>query len=126
MGARNVAGDQHGGLATISMEQILAWDPEIIITIDQNFARNIQSDTRWKSVAAVRAGRVHLAPNLPFGWIDFPPSVNRLIGLWWLGKILHPALFPEDLRPITRDFYQRFYHVAPTEIQLTQLLEGRA
>jgi iron complex transport system substrate-binding protein len=34
----------------------------------------------WASVAAVRAGRVHLSPKMPFGWVDFPPSVNRLIG----------------------------------------------
>ena len=43
-------------------------------------------------------GRVHLSPKLPFGWVDFPPSVNRLIGLWWLAKILYPERFPEDLR----------------------------
>ena len=43
------------------------------------------------------AGRVHLSPKLPFGWVDFPPSVNRLIGLWWLAKILYPERFPEDL-----------------------------
>ena len=48
----------------------------------------------------MRAGRVHLSPELPFGWVDFPPSVNRLIGLWWLGKILYPDLFPEDLRAL--------------------------
>ena len=55
---------------------------------------------------AVREGRVHLSPKMPFGWVDFPPSVNRLIGLWWLGKILYPELFPEDLRELTRDFYE--------------------
>jgi iron complex transport system substrate-binding protein len=27
-----------------------------------------------------RRGRVHLAPAEPFGWIDFPPSINRLVG----------------------------------------------
>src|SRR5262245_61182033 len=126
MGARNVAGGQHGGLATISMEQILAWDPEVIITIDPDFARNVPTDPSWRSIAAVRAGRVHLSPRLPFGWIDFPPSVNRLIGLWWLGKVLYPAFFPEDLRPITREFYERFYHVTITDDQLKQVLEGPA
>ena len=53
----------------------------------------------------MRNGRVHLSPKLPFGWVDFPPSVNRLIGLWWLAKILYPALFPEDMRSIAREFY---------------------
>jgi iron complex transport system substrate-binding protein len=102
-----VAGGQHGGLATISMEQILAWDPEEIVTIDPDFARNAPTDPDWRSVAAVRAGRVHLSPRLPFGWIYSPPSVNRLIGHWWLGKVLYPASFSEDLRPMIRDFYHR-------------------
>jgi iron complex transport system substrate-binding protein len=126
MGARNVAGDKHGGLATISMEQILVWNPEVIITIDPNFARNVPTDPSWTSIAAVRAGRVHLSPRLPFGWIDFPPSVNRLIGLWWLGRVLYPAYFPEDLRPMIRDFYHRFYHVTISDDQVNKLLEGRA
>jgi hypothetical protein len=55
---------------------------------------------------------VHLSPKLPFGWVDFPPCMNRLIGLRWLAKILYPDAFPEDLRALTRDFYARFYHVS--------------
>ena len=62
---------------------------------------------------------------LPFGWVDFPPSANRLIGLWWLAKILYPELFSENIREIARDFYARFYHVRPTEAQIDAVLEGR-
>ena len=90
LGARNVAGGTRGGLANVSIEQVLLWDPEVIITIDQDFARDVHTDPRWASVAAVKTGRIHLSPKLPFGWVDFPPAVNRLIGLWWLGKILYP------------------------------------
>jgi len=125
MGARNVAGGQRGGLIPVSLEQVLAWDPEVIITIDQDFARTVRTDPNWAPVSAVRAGRVHLSPKLPFGWVDFPPSVNRLVGLWWLGKMLYPELFPEDLGPIARDFYARFYHVSVTDDQLEQVLAGR-
>ena len=84
--ARNVAGGTRGGLANVSIEQVLLWNPDIIVTIDQDFAANVLSDPAWAPVAAVRARRVHLSPKLPFGWVDFPPSVNRLIGLWWLAK----------------------------------------
>lgn len=125
MGARNVAGGQRGGLAAVSLEQVLAWDPEVIIAIDQEFARAVRSDPAWAAVAAVRAGRVHLAPKLPFGWVDVPPSVNRLVGLHWLGKALHPALFPEDLGPAARGLYARLYHVSPTDDQMEQVLAGR-
>jgi iron complex transport system substrate-binding protein len=85
----------------------------------------LNGERAWASIAAVQARRVHLVPKLPFGWVDFPPSVNRLIGLWWLAKILYPELFPEDLRGLARDFYQRFYHVAVTDAQIERVLAGR-
>ena len=97
LGARNVAGERQGGLAIVSVEQVLLWNPDVIVTIDRDFAANVRSDPVWAQVAAVRAGRVHLSPKMPFGWVDFPPSVNRLIGLWWLAKILYPEQFPEDI-----------------------------
>lgn len=125
LGAQNVAGGTRGGLAVVSIEQVLGWNPDVIVTIDRDFAASVRSDPLWADVAAVRAGRVHLSPKLPFGWVDFPPSVNRLIGLWWLAKILYPDLFSEDLRALTRDFYARFYHVTLREQQIDRVLAGR-
>jgi iron complex transport system substrate-binding protein len=123
--AQNVAAQTRGGLANVSIEQVLLWNPDVIITIDQDFAANVRNDPAWAPVKAVRDGRVHLSPKLPFGWVDFPPCVNRLIGLRWLAKILYPDLFPEDLRALTRDFYARFYHVTPSDAQIDRVLAGR-
>jgi iron complex transport system substrate-binding protein len=125
MGANNVAGQTRGGLASVSLEQVLAWDPEVIITIDQDFATNVRNDASWAGVRAVRDGRVHLSPKMPFGWVDFPPSVNRMPGLIWLGKLLYPNLFGENLTEVARDFYTRFYHRTPTDQQIATVLEGR-
>ncbi|MFZ0065152.1 MAG: iron ABC transporter substrate-binding protein [Pseudolabrys sp.] len=123
--ARNVAGGNQGGLANVSIEQVLLWNPDVIITIDQEFAASVRGDPAWSAVKAVRDGRVHLSPKMPFGWVDFPPSVNRLIGLWWLAKILYPDKFPEDIRVLTRDFYTMFYHRTPSDAQIDQVLAGR-
>lgn len=123
LGARNVA-EMPGGLSAVSPEQVLAWDPEIIIAIDPAFAATVRADPVWKSVRAVREGRVYLVPQAPFPWVDFPPSVNRLIGLKWLGRLFYPDQFPEDPRQETRAFYTLFYHQAPTEAQLDALLAG--
>ncbi len=122
--AQNVAGATRGGLGNVSIEQVLVWNPDVIVTIDRDFAAKVYDDPAWATVAAVRARRVHLAPHLPFGWVDFPPSVNRLIGLWWLAKILYPNLFPEDLNQLTREFYQKFYHVQVTDQQIDRVLAG--
>jgi iron complex transport system substrate-binding protein len=124
--ARNVADELPGGLANVSLEQVLLWDPDVIVTIDRDFAASARSDPTWRTVRAVRNGRVFLSPSVPFGWIDFPPSVNRLIGLWWLAKILYPDKFPEDMTALTREFYSKFYHVTPTDAQIAQILSDTA
>ena len=123
--AQNVAGENKGGLANVSIEQVLLWNPDVIITIDQDFAATVYGDPSWGSVNAVRKRRVHLSPKMPFGWVDFPPSVNRLIGLWWLAKILYPDKFSEDMRSLTRDFYTMFYHRTPSDVQIDHVLTGR-
>jgi len=123
--AQNVAGGTPGGLSNVSIEQVLLWNPDVIVTIDLDFAANVYNDRAWAPIAAVHERRVHLSPKLPFGWVDFPPSVNRQIGLWWLAKILYPDLFPEDLRALTRDFYRQFYHVALSDAQIERVLAGR-
>lgn len=125
MGLRLVSQERSGGLARIPIEQVLRWDPDVIITIDREFANGVRSDPLWQGVRAVREGRVHLSPKLPFGWIDFPPGINRLPGLWWLGKMVFPTLFPEDLAVITRDFYRLAYGVEPSDVQIERVLAGR-
>lgn len=125
LGLRNVAGETSGGLATVSQEQVLRWDPEVIVTIDPGFAAGVRDNPLWRDVRAVREGRVHLSPRLPFGWVDFPPGVNRLIGVWWLGKVVYPERFPEDLRVLTRDFYKLFYQVQLADAQVARVLSGR-
>jgi iron complex transport system substrate-binding protein len=122
IGAHNVAADLRGAHGVATVEQVRAWDPEIIIASDADFAASVRNDPAWASIAAVKNGRVHLSPKLPFGWVDYPPAVNRLIGLWWLGKIFYPDRFPEDIKTLARDFYRAFYHVIPTTAQIDRAL----
>jgi iron complex transport system substrate-binding protein len=126
MGAHNVAADLHGSHGVATVEQVRAWDPEIIVAADADFAASVRTDPAWAGISAIKNGRVYLAPRLPFGWVDYPPAVNRLIGLWWLGKILYADKFPEDIKALARDFYTAFYHVTPTAAQLDRVLGGGA
>lgn len=125
MGIDLVSTRMPGGLARVSVEQVLAWDPEVIITIDQTFAATVKDIPLWRNVSAVKSGRVHLSPKLPFGWVDFPPSVNRLPGLWWIGAKVLPQQFSDDLGTIARDFYRRFYQVELSPAQVQRVLAGR-
>jgi iron complex transport system substrate-binding protein len=124
VGARNVVGKDTGPrtIVDISPEQILAWQPDMILTIDRRFHAAIRTDPVWREVKAVQTGHIHFVPDLPFSWLDNPPAPNRLIGLLWLGKLLYPAAFPQDIRAETRRFYALFYQQEPSDARLDRLL----
>jgi len=128
VGAVNVAEGLggRGNIANASLEQIIAWQPDVIITMDRGFYDGVKAKPGWNQVRAVTENKVYLAPNLPWGWIDAPPSLNRLIGLTWLLATFYPAEAGVDLRAETRRFYDLFYGVTPSDAQLDRLLSGAA
>jgi iron complex transport system substrate-binding protein len=123
-GARNVvaAGAAPRAIVEVSPEQLLTWQPDVILAVDRRFYAAVGTDPVWRELKAVQAKRVHFAPDLPFSWLDDPPAPNRLIGLTWLGKLLYPSVFPEDIRAEARRFYALFYQHEPTDAQLDGLL----
>ena len=129
-GGRNVA-DVPGrrGLVQASPEQVIVADPDTIVTWDRVFYARVWRDPLWRGIAAVRRGRVYLSPTAPFGWIDRPPSVNRMMGLKWLAGLFYPDRWRGDLRAETAAFYRLWYHVELGGAELDRLLEwakGRA
>jgi iron complex transport system substrate-binding protein len=113
-----------GNTANASLEQIIAWQPDVIVTLDQRFFQGVKSKPGWDQVHAVAGNKVYLAPSLPWGWIDAPPSLNRLIGLRWLLNTFYPTEASIDLRTDTRFFYALFYGVKLEDSQLDRLLGG--
>lgn len=114
---------EKGGIVNVSPEQLIAWAPDTIITLDPTFRRGVADKPAWAPVPAVRDRRVFLAPNLPYGFIDAPPSLNRLIGLTWLLHTLYPDKAPGKLRDQVRAFYHLFYQVEPGDADLDRLLD---
>jgi iron complex transport system substrate-binding protein len=123
LGLVNVAGDVGSpGLTKVTREQILSWSPDAVLTVSAQFAAALRADQGWSGLAAVRGGKILLSPVLPFGWIDEPPSVNRLLGVLWAGHMLYPDTVVDDPRQAARAFYRLFYRVDLTDAQLAELL----
>jgi iron complex transport system substrate-binding protein len=118
------AGREGGGLVNASFEQVLQWNPDTIITTDGDFTDQAKTTSAWANVEAIRRGRIFLSPSLPYGWIDSPPSLNRILGLQWLVRLFFPDKFRDDIRSETRGFYKFFYQVDMTDQELDRLLEG--
>ncbi len=124
-GGLNVAYTEDGrrGLVRASIEQVIVANPDTIITWDAAFYESVWRNPYWAGIDAVKEGRVFLSPTGPFGWIDRPPSVNRLMGLRWLGGLFYPERWPTRLGDDVREFYRLFYHVDVEGEDLERLMK---
>lgn len=123
LGVHNVASAAGKNLsARVSMEQLIQWNPEVIVTMDVNYYQRLQSDAIWQRISAVKNKRYYLAPKLPFGWVDHPPSINRLLGLAWLTHILYPQQLSKDQYAVlTIQYFKHFYGYDLTLEELNRL-----
>lgn len=128
-GARNVAAvpENEGlGMSNVSLEQVLAWNPEVIVAWDWDVRGGADEDIRrnknWAPIKAVQDGRVYTMPNIPFAWLDRPPGVNRLIGIQWLANLLYPQAYDIDIIKAVQDFYSLFYWADVSEEEVRGFL----
>lgn len=121
-----------GSRVQISAEQLLAWDPDVIIVNGEPkadmtgsaAAEAILADPLFATLKAVQNGAVYGTPNAPFSWVDRPPGPNRIVGMRWLSGLIYPEYLNYDVDEAVREFFQLFYHVELTDEQLTQLYNG--
>ena len=99
------------GMEKVSLEQVIMYDPEVILAFEKAFFNNVFSDARWRQIKAVRGKRVYLIPKEPFNWFDRPPSLMRLLGLKWLTNLLYPGLYRVDIAKETQIFFKLFFNV---------------
>ncbi len=123
-GGESVASGPGGGVARVSFEQVAAWTPDVVLTQDAGFFASARRDDLWRRLPALRAGRFHLVPRLPFGWLDEPPGVNRLVGLPWLATRLHGTATESDEAARVHAFHLAFYGFAPGRPAFERLLAG--
>ncbi len=114
VGGRNVHHCRPGslmGMEKVSFEQVLLYNPEVILVMEGTFYRKIFSDPRWQRLRAVRNKRVYLIPNEPFNWFDRPPSFMRFLGARWIAGRLYPERYRADLVKETQKFFRIFLRV---------------
>ena len=98
-----------GGGNTINMEQLYIFDPDVILLTEGGPYAHLEGDEVWGKLRAVQNGDYYEIPCLPYNWLSSPPSVNRILGIWWLGNLLYPEYFDYDMAEKTVEFYALFY-----------------
>ena len=113
-----------GGASDISMEQLILWNPDVILFAPGSIYDSASTRPEWAEVTAIQNGDYYEVPDGPYNWMGRPPSVNRVLGIKWLSNLLYPEVFNYDMVQETKEFYKLFYHCDVTDEQVKALLSG--
>lgn len=125
VGARNAIhseeiSNRNGG-TTVNLEEVYACDPDVIL-LAAGGPYDMLAESEWSGLAAVKNGTYYEIPNLPYDWMSSPPSINRVLGIYWLGNLLYPELYDYDMVEKAQEFYRLFWHYELSAEEAEQLL----
>ncbi len=123
-GGINVASGVKGNMKEVSPEQVLAWNPDVIIigagagTLDKSDYGSL-----FQSVKAVQQHKVWQNPSGVFPWDRY--GTEAALQIQWAAQKLHPELFPNvNIVVATQDFYRRFFNYPLTADQAKRIINA--
>ena len=108
----------------VDMEQLLVWNPEVVVFAPHSVYDSVRSDAAWQQLQAVSSGNYYKTPYGPYGWLSSPPSVQRYLGMVWLGALLYPDYCEYDLQEVVTEYYKLFYECDLTQEMYDELMVG--
>ncbi|MCL2696031.1 MAG: ABC transporter substrate-binding protein [Clostridiales bacterium] len=111
-----------GGGNVINLEEFLLLDPDVILLAEGAIAAALRQDPLWAQLSAVQNDRVYQIPEAPYGWLANPPSVNRVLGIYWLGNLLYPDYYDVNIVEEIKLFYRLFWHYELTDAEVAAFL----
>ena len=121
-GGINAAASIEGSLRPVSVEQLLAWDPDVIIESASSAGQ--KKAAGFAQLGAVRAGRLHTNPEGVFPWDRYGCEIT--LQLRWALSRLHPdKLSADDLPARVQAFYRQFFDYALSEADAHRMLQGQ-
>ena len=106
----------------VSMEQLLVWNPEVLLFAPDSIYDTVAENDGYAQMTAIQTGRYYEAPMGPYNWMGFPPSVQRYLGLLWMGALLYPDAIDYDLQEEVTKYFDLFYHCDLTTEQYEALV----
>ena len=120
-GGRNVAYELKGPLRPISVEQIVRWNPDIIIVGGQD---QRAEDNPVAVLPALKGYRIVRNPSGAYQWDRHGPEFA--LQLLWTAKLLHPGRFKDvDMTRETEGFYRRLFGYSMTREEVSSILSAQ-
>lgn len=111
-----------GGGNMINMEQLYNFDPDVVLVTDAAALEIIETEAAWQELRAVKDGRVYTVPCDPYCWLSAPPSMNMILGVWWLGNLLYPDVYDYDMTAKAQEIYKVFWNYDLTAEEAAAML----
>lgn len=108
---------------TFTLEQLFAWDPDVLFVSSADDLREIDQDTRYRQLRAVRQHKVYVAPTGAHQWAN--RTIEQPLTVLWAATHLFPDRFSDvDMIQEMRAFYARFFGFEMTDVQAKDLLDA--
>lgn len=123
-GGKNIAAENgiKGTFKDITMEQLLEWNPDIIICRDFKTKGEIENDSRFSSIEAVKNNKIFVNPRGVFPWCV--RSADEALQPLWASTVIQPEMFKDiDMKKEVKEFYKKFYNYETTDEDLNDILE---
>lgn len=111
-----------GGGNIVNLEQVYAFDPDVILTTERTAYDIVTTDAAWRELRAVKSGRCYEIPAEPYCWLSSPPSMNMLLGVWWLGNLLYPEVYDYDMVFKAQEIYKTLWGYELSESGAREML----
>jgi len=111
-----------GGGTIMNLESVYDVEPDMIILTTGGPYEELTTNS-WSNLKAVQAGRYYEIPGLPYNWVSAPPSVNMVLGVWWLGQLAYPDIYNDyDMKEIAKEYYSLFWNYELSDEETDELL----
>lgn len=115
-----------GGGNTINLEQLYNFDPDVIVFAAGSIYGTAAEDPAWNQLSAIRDGRYYEIPGMPYNWLSNPPSINMLLGVWWLGNLLYPQYYDYDMTEKTQEAFRVLWDYELSADEAEEMLQNSA
>ena len=111
-----------GGGTLLSMESVYNIEPDVIVLAAGGPYDSMETN-EWSELEAVKNGKYYEIPSEPYNWLSAPPSVNMVLGVWWLGQLVYPDVYNDyDIIEVAQEYYKLFWHYDLTEEEAREML----
>lgn len=131
IGAKNALSPQDGEEASgkdggnpVNLEYVYTVEPDIIVFGPGGPYDTVKENDQWNTLTAVKDGKYYEVPGEPYSWMSSPPCVNQVLGVRWLGALVYPELYKNDIFKDAKKYYKLFWHYDLPDKTLKKMLNN--